>query len=274
MNELLSNPLFQAGVAPFVVSLLLGLMLYRIMGVWAAVAVVAGFYTTVWLVTDLKFFPLTSTRKILLLGLVALAVGLIFDLYRSAPRWWLGLFFVAGSASAVWMVWPVFVRKEGWEAWLMVASGGAYVGWLLTSLVALRDQPERVTTALLVLAGGSALSLVLGASALLGQLAGGVAAALAGYLLAGLFSSRLMAGGLLVVPAALICGMLGVAGQVYAKLPWYVLPILAAIPLVARIPLPESRPTWLKVAMLLLCLAPLAVGAIYVTWTQTGDPLF
>ncbi len=211
MNELLSNPLFQSGVAPFVVSLLLGLSLYRTIGLWAGIAVVAGFYATAWLVTDLKFFPLTSTRKILLLGVVALAVGLLFDLYRSAPRWLLGLFFAAGCAAAAWMVWPVFVRQEGWESWLMVAFGSGYVGWLLASLVALRDQPERVIAALLALAGGTGISVLLGASALLGQLASAIAAALAGYLLAGLFSSRLVAGGLLVVPVALLCGLMGLA---------------------------------------------------------------
>ncbi len=274
MNELLSNPLFQSGVAPFVVTLLLGLILYRTIGFWAGIAVVAGFYVSAWLVTDLKLFPLTSTRKILLLGLVALAVGLIFDLYRSAPRWMLGLFFAAGCAAAVWVVWPVFVRQEGWEPWLMVVLGGGYVGWLLASLVALRDQPERVLSALLALAGGTGISVLLGASALLGQLASAIAAAMAAYLLAGLFSSRLVAGGLLVVPVALLCGMLGLAGQVYARLPWYVLLILAVIPLVARVPLPEGRPSWLKIALLLLCLVPVAGGAIYVTWIQEGDPLF
>ena len=79
VNDLLSNPLFQSGIAPFGVSLLLGLIFYRLAGFWAGIAVVAGFYAAAWLVTDLKFFPLTSTRKILLLGLVALGVGLLFE---------------------------------------------------------------------------------------------------------------------------------------------------------------------------------------------------
>lgn len=275
VNELLSNPLFQSGVAPSVVSLLLGLIFYRLAGFWAGIAVVAGFYATAWLVTDLKFFPLTSTRKILLLGLAALGVGLVFDLYRSTPRWLTYLFFTAGFAAAVWLVWPVFMRnKEEWDAWMMAGLSGAYVGWLLVSFVGLRDKGERATTGLLALAGGTGISALLAASALLGQLASAIAAAMAAYLLAGLFSSRLNAGGLLVVPVALLCGMLGVAAQVYAKLPWYVLLILAAIPLVAHVPLPEDRPSWLKVVLLLLCLAPVAGGAIYVTWSQAGDPLF
>lgn len=274
MNELLSNPLFQSGVAPFVVSLLLGLILYRTVGFWAGVAVVAGFYISAWLVTDLKLFPLTSTRKIMLLGVVALVVGMFFDLYRSVPRWLAILFFGAGFVAAVWMVWPVFARGKGWEPWLMAGLGGVYVGWLLVSFVTLRDRAERATAGLLALAAGTGISALLGASALLGQLASAIAAAMAAYLLAGLFSSRLLAGGLLVVPTALLCGMLGLAAQVYAQLPWYTLLILAAIPLVARLPLPEGRPSWLKLMLLLLSLLPVAGGAIYVTWLQSGDPLF
>ncbi len=275
MNELLSNPLFQSGIAPFGVSLLLGLIFYRLAGFWAGVAVVAGFYTAAWLVTDLKFFPLTSTRKILLLGLVALGVGLIFDLYRSAPRWLTHLLFAAGFAAAVWLVWPVLMRKsDEWQTWMMAGLAGGYVGWLQVSLFSLRDKSERVSIALLALAGGTGIAALLGASALLGQLASAIAAAMLAFLLAGLFSSRFSAGSLLVVPVTLLCGLLGVAAHVYAKLPWMTLLILAAIPLVARVPLPEERPSWLKMVLLLLCLVPVAGGAIYVTWSQEGAPLF
>ena len=275
MNELLSNPLFQSGIAPFGVSLLLGLIFYRLAGFWAGIAVVAGFYTTAWLITDLKLFPLNSGRKIMLLGMVALAVGLIFDLYRSAPRWLTYLFFAAGFAAAVWLVWPVLMRKsDEWQTWMMSGLAGVYVGWLQVSLFSLRDKAERVSIALLALAGGTGISALIGASALLGQLASAIAAAMAAFLLAGLFSSRLSVGGLLVVPVTLLCGLLGVAAHVYAKLPWMTLLILAAIPLVARVPLPEERPSWLKMLMLLLCLAPVAGGAIYVVWSQEGAPLF
>ena len=275
MNELLANPMFQSGVAPFIASLLLGLVLYRTVGFWAAISVAAGFYLSAWLITDLKLFPLTSTRKILLLGLVALGIGLIFDLYRNAPRWLLLLFFAAGFGAVVWIVWPVLMRKsDEWQTWVTVALSGAYVGWLLAAFISLRDKGERAATGLLALAGGTSISALFAASALLGQLAGAVAAAMGGYLLAGLFSSRINAGALLVVPTALLCGLLGVAAQVYAKLPWYTLLILAALPLVARVPLPEERPQWLKMALLLLCLAPVAGGAVYVTWLESGDPLF
>jgi hypothetical protein len=275
MNELLANPMFQSGVAPFIASLLLGLILYRTVGFWAAISVTAGFYLSAWLITDLKFFPLTSTRKVLLLGLVALGVGLLFDLYRHAPRWLLLFFFAAGAGAVVWIVWPVLTRKsDEWETWVMVVLSAVYVGWLMTSFITLRDKSERAVTGLLALAGGTGICALLAASALLGQLASAIAAALAAYLLAGLLSSRLSAGGLLVVPTALLCGLLGVTSLVYAKLPWYTLLILAAIPLVARVPLPEERPQWLKIALLLLCLAPVAGGAIYLTWLESGDPLF
>jgi len=275
VNELLSNPLFQSGIAPFGVSLLLGLIFYRLAGFWAGISVVAGFYTAAWLVTDLKFFPLTSTRKILLLGLVALGVGLVFDLYRSAPRWLTHLFFAASFVAAVWIVWPVLMRNsDEWQTWMMAGLAGGYVGWLQVSLFSLRDKPERVSIALLALAGGTGIAALIGASALLGQLASAIAAAIAAFLLAGLFSSRFSAGGLLVVPVALLCGLLGVAAHVYARMPWQTLLILATIPLVARVPLPEERPPWLKMVLLLLCLVPIAGGAIYVTWSQEGTPLF
>ena len=86
MQDLLANPAFQGGVAPFVVGLIAALVLNRFGWVWMGLAVVAGLFTTVSLVTDITFSPLNSTRKIILLALRVGGLGLVREILPLKDR--------------------------------------------------------------------------------------------------------------------------------------------------------------------------------------------
>ena len=64
MNDLLQNPAIQAGVIPFVVSLIAAAVLSR--SRLTGLALVAGFAAVVGLTIGFTFESLTSTRKLVL----------------------------------------------------------------------------------------------------------------------------------------------------------------------------------------------------------------
>ena len=272
MDELLTNPVFQAAIAPFIVAFIAGLILNRFGWYWAGLTIIIGFIVCAWLITDLKLFPLSSTRKIILLGMIAVMAGIALDVYSGARRYIPYVLSICGAAAALWVIWPVLMRKEGMEFWLLAAGAGIYAGWQMAIMERLRAQPTRAGSAALSLGIGTGVSAVMGASALLGQLASSIAAASGAYLLLAVFFSKQSAGSLLTTPVALLCALLGIAGYVYATLPWYVLPLLAIIPPLACIPLPEQKPVWIRIALLVLVTLPAAIGAIIVAWWIEGAP--
>ena len=81
MTDLLNNPAVQGGIAPFLVALLISVIFVRL-STLSGFALIAGFVTTVLLTTGLSFDPLTSTRKITLILLIAPFIGLFLDLLK------------------------------------------------------------------------------------------------------------------------------------------------------------------------------------------------
>ena len=120
--------------------------------------------------------------------------------------------------------------------------------------------------------GGAAL---VGASALLGQLGLALGSAAAAHLMTQMMGNKpLPTGRIFTLPLAIIAGLTGCVAVLGAQLPWYALPILAAIPFAAWFaPLPGLS---LRMQSLLLSMLTFgfAVGAIYVTWRVAGDVPF
>lgn len=272
MDELLQNPVFQAAIVPFAIALAAGFLLKYAGWQWAGLSVVLGFYAGVSLITGFEFTPLTSTRKIILLGMIAAGVGLVLDLLNLKQRHLAPLLVILGAGALLWVIWPPLMRMEGAEKWIYGMGGIAYVGWLLASMEGLRSRALRADTALLNLGLGTGLAAVMGASALLGQLASALAAAIGAFLLLSALKKTLPVGFVMLLPAALLGGLIGVSALVYAKLPWYCLPILATIPLLARLPLPKKLPLWGQALALVLMTLPGAAGAVYVAWKIAGAP--
>jgi hypothetical protein len=110
---------------------------------------------------------------------------------------------------------------------------------------------------------------------LLGQFGLALGSAAAAHLLIQMISNQpLPAGRTFTLPLALIAGLTGCVAVLSAKLPWYALPILAAVPLVAWLmPLPRQSP---RIQGLLLTMLTFAIagGAIFVTWRVAGDVPF
>jgi hypothetical protein len=91
-------------------------------------------------------------------------------------------------------------------------------------------------------------------------------------LLLSLFSPRLPAAFSLTIPVVLLCGLLGTAANVFAKFPWFGLPFLALVPLLAFMPIAEHRTLWVKAILLLLIMLPAAGAAVFMSWWVNGPP--
>src|SRR5215510_10262986 len=153
MQELLAYPAVQAGIAPFVVALVVVLVLQRAR--LAGLAVPAGFFTTYTLVEGLTFTPLTVTHKLALLAAAAPVVGVLADFIFRPTRVGVVVIALAAAAGTLWMLWPVLQQKSAAEAWLLGAS--ALV--LVAALVAVSEWSLRGAA---VRAGSAGLALGLG----------------------------------------------------------------------------------------------------------------
>ena len=78
MGEFLQNPAVQAGLAPFVVALILASLLLnsRFLGMAQA----AGFIVVIALIMGFSFEALTATRKLVLVGASTVACVLLLEL--------------------------------------------------------------------------------------------------------------------------------------------------------------------------------------------------
>lgn len=271
MDALLNNPLFQSALLPFVVSLVVAVILRPHGWVWAGLSAVAGFAASVYLLTDFRFFPLSSHRKILLLGGGAVLVGMLLDLLPWR-RFTLALLLMAAVAATLWIVWPRFRAFDGWQLWALAIAGPAYVAWLVVSCESLRQKSLQADSVVFALGLGTGLSALLGATALYGQLGSAIAAAVGARLLLQLFGKPVVAGSIMLVPLITVLALLGLGAVVYAKLPWYSLLLLALVPLSVRLPLSANMPRSLSVVLSVsLALLP-AAAAIYLTWQAAGAP--
>jgi len=272
MNQLLANPAFQSGVVPFIVALVAALLLRPLGPAVAGIGFPVAYYVSAYLVTGLQFMPLTSTRKMLLVGLAAAALGLVLDWISPRKRSVPLLLAVLGAAAVLWMIWPVIVRKEGAELWSTTAASLVYAGWLIGTVHGLRGRPDGAAVAALALGLGTGISALLGASALLGQLGIAVGAAAGAYVLLDLSRWPIPTGSSFILPAVTLGAMVGVAAVVYARLPWYSLLPLAALPLLMRIPLPSNFSGRRRVLALCAIAVPAAALAMFLTWRVTGAP--
>lgn len=271
LQPLLNHPAVQAGFAPFLVALVCAASFRRIS--LSGLAIIAGFAVTVYLASNFTLEPLTAVRKIVLLGLISAALGVLSGLFQ--PRWLAPLLPLLGAAAAVWTAQRILQQHTPQVALLWGAGCAAYVALLVWGMDSLANQPVRAANAATALGIGTGGSALVGASALLGQFGLAIGSAAAAYLLIHMLGNKaLPVGRVFTLPVALIAGLTGCIAVLSAELPWYALPALAAIPLAARFaPLPGKS---LRM-QILWCALPafaLAAGAIYMTWRVAGDVPF
>lgn len=271
LHELLNQPAVHAGLAPFLAALITAELFQRIR--LSGLAIIAGFALTIYLAGSFSFDPLSATRKIVLLGLVCAALGLLLDLLRMS--WFGALLPIMGAAAAVWVTLSIFQNRPPEIVLLWGAGCAAYVAILVWGMDTLESDSLRSATAAAALGLGTGGAALIGSSPLHGKF--GLAlgsAALAIVLLQMVFNQTFSTGRVFTLPLALIAGTTGCLAVLNGPLPWYALPLLAGIPITAFLmPLPRMS---LLMQSLLLAIPSfaLAAGAVFITWQSVGRPAF
>lgn len=271
LQELLNNPAVQAGFAPFIAALITAELFRRLK--LSGLAIIAGFVVTVYLASDFTIEPLTAVRKIVLLGSISAVIGLLLSLLQL--RWLAALLPLFGGAAAIWTAQRILQQQAPQVLLLWGAGCMAYVTILVWGMDQLENEPIRAASAATTLGMGTGGAALVGASALLGQFGLALGSAAASYLLIHILTNHaLPAGRVFTLPLALIAGLTGCIAVLSANLPWYALPILAAIPLAARLtPLPNQSPR-IQSLIFTLVSAVFAACAVYLTWRVAGDVPF
>jgi hypothetical protein len=268
----MDNVLVQSAVIPLVVGLVAALALRPTGAPWAGLGFTLAFGSAAYLIAGFQLLPLTSTRKILAAAALAVLVAVVLEARVRDRRIRLWLPTAAAAAAALWVIWPVILRSEGAEAAWVALPALAYAAWLTAGVELLASRPVKAAVAALMLAVGTGVSALLGASALMGQLGGAVAAAVGAYVMVFLWRGEFAPGRTLALPATLLCALIGVAAVHYASLPWYSLAPLALIPLLARLPLPAGRSRFSAILLASIYMLPGAAAAILITWRVAGPP--
>jgi hypothetical protein len=269
MQELLNHPAVQAGLAPFIVGLIVSELFLRIR--LSGLAVIAGFAITVYLASDFTIEPLTASRKIVMLGIGSAFFGLLFGSAKAAWRSW--VLPTLASAAALWTVSRILEQQPTSTMIQWGGASAAYVFVLVWSMDKLLEkEPVRVActaTALGIGTGGAAL---IGASALLGQFGLALGAAASAPLIIQLISNQtLPSGRMLTFPLSLIAGLTGCLAVLSATLPWYALAILAGIPLTSwLLPLPHYSVRVQSIFLTSINFIYVAC-ALYITWRVAGS---
>lgn len=271
MQEWLNHPAVQSGLAPFVAALITAELLQRVR--LSGLAVIAGFTITVYLVSDFAISPLTTTHKIIWLGIGSSLAGVALGVFNWSV--WRPILTVAAGAAAIWVGLRVLQQPPLGVAMQRGAGCALYLAWLAFWMDGLRDDPVRAGSAGVALGLGSGTAVLFGGSALLGQFGLSLGAAAGAYLLIQMISnSRLPCGRSFTLPLSLISGLIASFAALTTQLPWYALLPLAAIPLAAKIPVPEKRALWVQSLLLSLATLVCAAASIYLTWNVAGAPPF
>ena len=266
MNELLSNPAVQAGAAPFVAALVVALALQPLR--LGGLAVTAAFLVAMQLVSGIQFSPLTATRKLVLLAIAAPLVGVVADFAFKPTRLGAMVLALLAAAGALWAFEPVLAQRSAAEAWLLGASAAIalafMVGFAQTFLAA---DAVRAGAAALALGLGAGVAAIFSASAAYGSYGIALGAGAGAFLLPQMITGRKsFAGATFTLPAMLTGGLVAVGTMVLAKLPWYALLVLAAVPLAVRLPGPERAPVWLQAVIFSLYGFAIAGLACFLAW--------
>jgi hypothetical protein len=272
MDAWLNDPMIQASLAPFTVALAVAALLFKLR--LGGLAAIAGFCTTAYLAGGLALFPLTATRKLLLLGLLAPALGLLGDLAFKATRKTeiiLGLLY---GAASVWVFWSILSQKSASQGLLIGGGIALFVAWTVGFSASLREDGVRAGAAGLGLGLGVGAAAVFAASALLGLYGMGLGAACGAILLVQMIAGRRVPTGLTL---ALTFGALGAlvaaAALVQANLGWTELLLFALVPLAARIPAPAKWPVWGQAVLISTYTLGCAAAACAVAWfAARGTP--
>ncbi len=297
MSALLGNPMIATAALPFVLGIVLGLLSQLADLRSSLIAVLLWGAALLFLYWETLggpvFPPLAASQKLIYLGMLGIALGLLAAVLFGGRSFAL-LVATALLAGFVWLGWR---RLTGGELDLVVAV--AIVATLLAalgafSLVSLRIDPGAdaqlpfvAPAAILALALAGALISVLGASIVVGQFLGSIAALVGGYCLVGyvvVLTGRaatigwgrgveavlLLTACSALLQTALLAPKANPVALLLAPLPLF-MPRLLAGPLKSL--LPGARPLRPLVTGLLIAVPAILAVLIAVVWAPEGAAL-
>lgn len=268
MEQLLSNPAVQAGVAPFLAALLVSAPLRRTR--WMGVAIGVGFAVVVAMTVGFSYESLTSMRKLVFVGLGVTVLALALDAAQLPARPALQVALAVTTAvAAVWVVWRVLQQKETGLALSGGLGAALYLAALVDSTRRINTDPVRASACALALGLGAGALAFLGASALLSQIGIAIGAGAGATLLVQMLSGRrAQVSWTIALLASMVAGLVCLLAVFTGSLPWYCLLPTLAVPWAARLVPAGDRPVWLTstiTAVAALIPVLLAVGLAWFT---------
>ena len=272
MSALFDDPMVQAGVAPFAVALLVAVLLARArLSGLVGLALVAALVTTLMLTTGIGFTPLSASRKVLLLVLLAPLLGLALDVAGLRHRLLApGLAVGAGLATA-WVFQSLLMQAEGAQGWWLGGGVGLFVALMVGLNLRLRHDGPAAASATLGLGLAVGISALLSAS--IGTLMNGMALAAAGgalLLLQFLRATPLATGWTGALTTGAAAALFSAGTFMLAELRWPTLVLLLAVPAVAGLPLFGAQAPRLRTVLVGLLTGAVALLPIASAWYATG----
>ena len=274
MEQLLSRPEIQSAVVPFVIALLAYLGLRKITTTAWLWALLAAFLASAALINGLVVTPLTGTRKIILLIIASFIAAALLHWVLRTNNLQRRVTTIIAQVALLWVFWAVVGRMDS-AAMLLFLVGSISLVLVLESLfVRVIDNPAQLHSAGFSLLLGVGLAATAAASALLGQLALALAAAsggaFLGWILTGGTSAKQSTQPITVLPYIIAPALLGVAAVIFARLPWYALIPLTAIPLVVSLIPQKVESRLLRAILSSLPGLVIALAVAFYVW-QTGS---
>jgi hypothetical protein len=247
--EFLGNPAVQGGVAPFLVALAVAVLLQGVR--LGGLALFAAFVTCMYLVSGLQLFPLTATRRLLLVGTAAPLIGMVADFAFKPQRLGAALLALGAVGSALWVFWPVLAQKPAAQAWAgglaMVIAMTLLVGWAHPRLA---SDGVRAGAGALAAGLGVGVGAILSASASYGLYGIALGAGAGGFLLPQMILGRkFFAGSTFALAAMLLTGLIASGAAILAQMPWHAVLVFACVPIAACLPMPGRAPVWLQAVL-------------------------
>jgi hypothetical protein len=272
MSALFEDPMVQAGLAPFLVALVLALLAVRVrLAGLPGLALVAALITTLWLTTGIGFTPLSASRKVVLVVLLAPMIGLVLDLTGQRHRLWLPAVAVLLGGASLWVFQSLLVQLDGAAVWWQGGGVALFVALMTGLTLRLRDDGPAAAAAAL----GLGLAVGVGAllSASIGTLMNGMALAAGGgalLLVQFLLAARLATGWTAALTTAAGAALFAAGTVMLAEGRALTLALLLLVPLVVGLPLFQQRAPRLRTALLGLSAGVAALLPMGAAWFATG----
>jgi hypothetical protein len=259
--------LLQSALIPFAVALALLFALRRSLPAQAsALAVAAAFIASYFAIFHAQWslVPQQALDWLPWLALFGTAAAIGAETVSTSGRQWLARTLIAAAAAGI-VVWPA-LASTGWQKGaLTIVVAAVLIGAAWTYLARIGQGRPTPSLLLTVVAGGSALALMLDSSQAIGQLSGALASALAACVVFNLPRVRSVFSGAASGVAVLLVGVLLLNAYLYAGFSLvYVALLVAGLladPLVAAINRLRQRndgiAAWLSAGV--LCAVPVMV---------------